>query len=57
MKVSKNILLTVSFDLVRVVVVGFYGISTIVGYLMPNPQYTYFKYMICKHLDNILRRT
>ena len=21
--------------------VGFYGISTIVGYLMPNPLYTY----------------
>ena len=21
--------------------VGFYGISTIVGYLMPNPHYTY----------------
>ena len=21
--------------------VGFYGISTIVGYLMPNPMYTY----------------
>ena len=26
----------ISFDLV-----GFYGISTIVGYLMPNPIYTY----------------
>ena len=23
--------------------VGFYGISTIVGYLMPNPLYTYSK--------------
>ena len=23
--------------------VGFYGISTIVGYLMPNPLYTYIK--------------
>ena len=23
------------------VLVGFYGISTIVGYLMPNPLYTY----------------
>ena len=39
---------------------GFYGISTIVGYLMPNPLYTYIYiyiyiyikciYMICKHL-------
>ena len=26
--------------------VGFYGISTIVGYLMPNPLYTY----ICKYV-------
>ena len=26
----------IGFDLV-----GFYGISTIVGYLMPNPLYTY----------------
>ena len=26
--------------------VGFYGISTIVGYLMPNPLHTYIKYMI-----------
>ncbi len=25
--------------------VGFYGISTIVGYLMPNPLYTYIKYI------------
>ena len=23
--------------------VGFYGISTLVGYLMPNPVYTYIK--------------
>ena len=29
--------------------VGFYGISTIVGYLMPNSIY-YIKYMICKHI-------
>ena len=28
--------------------VAFYGISTIVGYLMPNPLYTYIYYMICK---------
>ena len=26
--------------------VGFYGISTIVGYLMPNPLYTYIKYIL-----------
>ena len=25
----------------RISLVGFYGISTIVGYLMPNPLYTY----------------
>ena len=25
--------------------VGFYGISTIVGYLMPNPLYTYISNM------------
>ena len=38
--------------------VGFYGISTIVGYLMPNPLYTYVLsiYMICKHFeDNIFK--
>ena len=35
----------------------FYGISTIVGYLMPNPIYTY-KYFISKHiLDNILNES
>ena len=30
----------------------FYGTSTIVGYLMPNPFYTYISniYMICKHI-------
>ena len=25
----------------RIILLGFYGISTIVGYLMPNPLYTY----------------
>ena len=32
--------------------VGFYGISSIVGYLMPNPLYSYILniYMICKHI-------
>ena len=32
----ENEFLLIQFDLV-----GFYGISTIVGYLMPNPVYTY----------------
>ena len=32
--------------------VGFYGISTIVGYLMPNPLYTYVLniFVICKRI-------
>ena len=31
--------------------VGFYGISTIVNYLMSNPLYTYILiHMICKHI-------
>ena len=30
--------------------VGFYGISTIVGYLMPNPLYTYILHMISKYI-------
>ena len=30
--------------------VWLYGISTIVGYLMPNPGFTYVKYMIWKHI-------
>ena len=32
--------------------VWFYGISTTVGYLMPNPIYTYILniYMMCKHI-------
>ena len=35
--------------------VGFYAISTIVGYLMPNIILNI--YMICKHfVDNILKR-
>ena len=28
--------------------VEFHGMSTIVGYLMSNPVYTYIKPMICK---------
>ena len=35
----------------------FYGISTIVGSLIPNPLYICIKYMICKHFaDKILKR-
>ena len=30
--------------------VWFSGISTIVGYLMPNPVFTYILNMICKHI-------
>ena len=30
--------------------VWFYGISTIVGYLIPNAVYTYIQYMICKKI-------
>ena len=30
--------------------VGFYGKSTPVGYLIPNPIYTYIINMICKHI-------
>ena len=35
--------------------VGFYGISTIVGYLIQNPGYTniLYMYMICKHILSI----
>ena len=40
-------------DLVWFGLVWFYGISTIVGYLMPNPFYTYIKYMISKHILKI----
>ena len=31
----------------------FYGISTIVGHLMPNPFDAYIKYMISKHILKI----
>ena len=30
-----------------------YGISSIGGYLMPNPLYTYMKYMISQHILSI----
>ena len=40
--------ITFSFGLV-----WFYGISTIVGHLMPNPLYTYIKYMVSKHILKI----
>ena len=38
--------------LIEYCLVWFYGMSTIVGYLMPNPVFKYIKYMIRK---NILR--
>ena len=31
---------------------GFYGISTFVGYLMPNPVDTYIRHMICKRIPS-----
>ena len=37
--------------------VSFYGISTIVGFLILNPVYSYAKYVICKHFLNVLKRT
>ena len=38
-------------DKVLLGLVWFYSISTIVGYLMPNPfLYIYIKYMISKHI-------
>ncbi len=37
-------------DLLFIGLVWFYGISTIVGYLMPDPFYKYIKYMISKHI-------
>ena len=42
------------FSLVR-----FYGISTLVGHLMPNPFYTFIKYIISKHIleNNIFKQT
>ena len=30
--------------------IGFYGLSTIVSYLMPNLLYTYILNMICNHI-------
>ena len=33
--------------------VWFNGISTIVGYSMPNPVFIYIKYMICKHILSV----
>ena len=49
-----------SLGLVWFGLVWFYGISTILGYLMPNPIHTYTLniYMICEYilLDNILKQ-
>ena len=47
------------YDLIWFCWVGFYGISTIVGYLMPNPLNTYIVniYDLLTHfIDNILKR-
>ena len=38
------------YDLELHWLVGFYGISTLVGYSMPNPFYTYSSNMISKHI-------
>ena len=35
---------------IRFGLVRFYGISIIVGYLMPNPLYKYMIYMICRNI-------
>ena len=40
-------------SLVKFDLVWFYDISTIVGHLMPNPSYTYIRYMISKHILKI----
>ena len=53
---KKNIIYSISRYLYVICVwyglVGFYVISTIVGYLMPHPVDTSYikKYMICKHI-------
>ena len=38
------------FGLVWLGWVGFYGISTLVSYLMPNPFHTYILNMFSKHI-------
>ena len=45
-KIIKFFLIYLEIMNLRLGLVWFYGISTIVGYLMPNPFYTYIKYMI-----------
>ena len=40
-----------------VCLVWFYGISTLVGHLMPNPFYTYVKYdLLTNFEDNIFKQ-
>ena len=42
---------TYILEYIQFSLVGFYSISTVVGYLMPKPLYTYvLRYMICKHI-------
>ena len=43
---DKKIKFLFFYNLVWFGLVWFYGISTIVGYLMPNPFYTHIKYII-----------
>ena len=39
--IAKILSIHIYIKYIRFSLVGFYGISTIVGYLMPNPLYTY----------------
>ena len=44
------------FGLVLLGLLGYYGISTIVGYLMPKHVYTYIKYTFYTHfVGNIFK--
>ena len=45
-----NIRIENALTAINLRLVWFYGISTIVGYLMPNPLFTYILNMICKHI-------
>ena len=43
----------VAFEFWLIDLTWFYGISTIIGHLIPNPVFTYISNMICKHFLNI----
>ena len=47
---KKKVSLTREKKWLVVWLVGFYDIAPLVGYLMPNPVYTYIKYMISKYI-------